>query len=79
MNFNVYVRKNTGQCVNKMAADLHRSRNSIVNEALEEWLLRHSKTVWPKDFFDFEPIDDVPDFKKLRKDLKRTTSRDPLK
>lgn len=78
MNFNVYLKKGTGERVTKIAKSLHRSRNSIVNEALEEWLSNHTKTKWPKNFFDFSPILDAPDFKSLRNDLKDNITEDPL-
>ena len=78
MNFNVYVNRKTGDRVTKVAKFLHRSRNSIINEALEEWLGKHTKTKWPKDFFDFDPIEDVPNFKALRHDLKDNLSEVPL-
>lgn len=78
MNFNVYVKKNTGERVTKVARALHRSRNSIVNEAIEEWLGKHTQAKWPEGFFDFDPIDDVPDFKALRRDLKDNIPEDPL-
>lgn len=78
MNFNVYVNKENGKRVTQIAKALHRSRNSIVNEALDEWLKKHTKTKWPKTFFDFSPIDDVPDFKSLREELKNNISEDPL-
>lgn len=79
MNFNVYLNKNTGERVTKIAKSLHRSRNSIINEALEEWLGKHTQAKWPKDFFDFAPIEDTPDFKVLRNDLKDNLPEDPLK
>lgn len=78
MNFNVYLKKDTGQKVTQIAKKLHRSRNSIVNEALEEWLGKHTKARWPKNFFDFSPIKDTPDFKSFRNDLKDSVSEDPL-
>lgn len=78
MNFNVYLKKQTGEKVTKIAKSLHRSRNSIVNEALEEWLSKHTKTEWPPDFFNFSPIYDVPDFKEFRNDLQNNISEDPL-
>lgn len=78
MNFNVYLNKGTGERVTKAAKTLHRSRNSIVNEALEEWLNKHTQTKWPKNFFNFSPIKDTPDFKSLRKELKENPSEDPL-
>lgn len=78
MNFNVYLNKGTGEKITLLAKSLHRSRNSIINEALEEWLSSHTQTSWPKDFFDFLPIEDLPDFKGLRQDLKDHISEDPL-
>jgi hypothetical protein len=78
MNFNIYLNKRTGERVTQAAKSLHRSRNSIINEALEEWLGKHIKTKWPKHFFEFSPIEDVPDFKSLRNDLKDNIKEDPL-
>lgn len=77
MNFNIYLNKKTGERVKKIAKQLRRSRNSIVTEALEEWLSNHDLRKWPKNFFDFNAIDDVPDFKALRDDLKKLPE-DPL-
>lgn len=70
MNFNIYVNKAVGEKLTHMAEVLHRSRNSIISEAIEEWLQRHNNRKWPKNFFDFDAVDDVPDFKELRKELK---------
>lgn len=78
MNFNVYLNKETGEKVTRIAKTLRRSRNSIVKEALEEWLCKHTNTKWPKNFFDFSPIEDTPDFKSLRNDLKDNITEDPL-
>lgn len=65
MNFNIYVNKDIGKKIIKVAEDQHRSHDSIINEALEEWLSHHTTEQWPKDFFDFTPIEDVPDFKAM--------------
>lgn len=78
MNFNVYLREEMGSKIKKAAKKLHRSRNSIITEALDEWLEKHYNTHWPKDFFDFEPLEDVSDFKEFRKDLTNNVSEDPL-
>lgn len=49
---------------------LHTSKNSIVREALEEWINRHNlHSSWPPHFFDFEPIKEVPHFSAYRKEL----------
>lgn len=78
MNFNIYLNKDMGAALNRVAKDQHRSRNSIISEALEEWLHNHAKARWPADFFEFAPIDDVPDFKGLRNELS-TPLEDPLR
>lgn len=78
MNFNVYLKDEVGGKLAKAAKRLHRSRNSIINEAISEWLDNHSPSGWVKGFFDFEPISDVPDFKELRKDLSHNIKEDPL-
>lgn len=77
MNFNIYINKTTGEKITKLAKKMHRSRNSIVNEALEQWLTSHTPTKWPAHFFEFSPITDVPDFKEMRKEFKEI-SEDPL-
>lgn len=77
MNFNVYLGKKTGEHLNKVAKKMHRSRNSIVNEALEQWLAANAQDQWPKSFFDFDPIDDTPDFKASRDEL-GNVDEDPL-
>lgn len=78
MNFNIYLKKGTGERITRAAKSFHRTRNSIVNEALDEWLEKHTKIEWPENFFDFPPIEDMPDFKGLRKELKNNISEDPL-
>lgn len=78
MNFNIYLKEEMGSKVTKAAKKLHRSRNSIINEAVEEWLDKHYPSQWSKGFFDFDPIRDVPDFKELRRDLNNNILEDPL-
>jgi len=64
--------------VTNAAKKLYRSRNSITNEAVEEWLDRHGSSEWPKGFFSFEPISDIPDFREFRMDLINNVSEDPF-
>lgn len=77
MNFNVYVNKNLGQKLARATKRFHRTRNSIISEALEEWMREHEKSSWPKGFFDFEPVEGVEDFKVYRQDL-GSIKEDPL-
>lgn len=78
MKLNIYLKEETRNKINKAAKKLHRSRNSIINEALDEWLEKHFPSQWPQGFFDFEPITDVPDFKEFRKELTHNITEDPL-
>jgi len=78
LNFNLYLNKKIGEKVMKAAKEMQRSRNSIISEAVEEWLGKHISSKWPNDFFSFKPIEDVPDFKALRDDLAELTDKDPL-
>ncbi|MBA3720872.1 MAG: hypothetical protein H0W88_00550 [Parachlamydiaceae bacterium] len=71
MIFKITLNKEIRDKVTKIANDLHCSCDSIINEALEDWLEKHSKRNWPKNFFEFSQIEDVPDFKALRSDLKK--------
>ena len=77
MTFSIYVHKELSRKIMRLTKSLGRSRNSIINEALEEWLSKHTSKKWPKGFFDFEPIEDVPDFEVLRK--AKAPTKDPLK
>jgi hypothetical protein len=69
INFNIYLPKKTAIQLTRIAKTMRRSKSSIITEALEEWMEKHTHSRWPKGFFDFEPIDDVPDFKEMRKDF----------
>lgn len=77
MNISIYVRREIAEKMAKIAKKTHRSRNSIVAEALDEWLDKHCKPHWPKHFFDFEPLDDNVRFDEFRKGLSEI-SEDPL-
>lgn len=47
-------------------------------KSLGRILEKHTQSNWPSGFFDFEPVNDVPDFKALRKDLKKNVKKAPL-
>jgi post-segregation antitoxin (ccd killing protein) len=70
MNLTVYVDKEIAEKVKKLARSRNCSRSAIVNEALREWLKSNSSQRWPKRFFDFEALSEVPDFKSFRRYLK---------
>lgn len=66
MKFSVHINNDTAACIKIMGKTLHRSRNSIVQEALDEWIKVHTSEQWPNEF---DSIQDLPDFKNPRKDL----------
>lgn len=78
MNFNIYVPKEIGFKLSQAAKALHCSRNAIVTEAINQWLQKHTSPNWPATFFDFAPLQDVPNFKALRSDLADVSNEDPL-
>lgn len=61
MNFNIYLSKDLGSKISHIAKAQRRSHNSIISEALEAWIRENEDDNWPSGFFDFEPIDDVPE------------------
>jgi len=52
MNFNFSVSKPVAEYVAKTARNLKRSEDSIVKEALEDWLLKNYSCVWPDSYFE---------------------------
>lgn len=71
MNFNVYINDQLYQELENHRLLLGKSRNSIVTEALIEWVNCHKQTKWPKNFFKFnkDMMELYPDTKLLRKGL----------
>lgn len=53
------------------------SLNFIIRQAISEQIEKHVPSQWPKHYFDFEPIIDIPDFRAFRKHLKEQQD-DPL-
>ncbi len=78
MKFNIYLKPEIGHKVTLIAKRLNRSQNSIINEALKEWLDRHFLSQWSEGFFDFEPITNIPDFKESQKELNKDIPEDPF-
>lgn len=71
MNFNIYVNDQLYQELESYRQSLGKSRNSVVTEALMEWINHHKQKKWPRDFFKFTEttIGLYPDAKELRKGL----------
>lgn len=70
MNFSVYLPQKIANKLSLLAQQHHTSKNAIIREALEEWFTHHyPKSQWSSHFFDFAPIEDVPDFSSYRNEL----------
>jgi predicted transcriptional regulator len=77
MNFNIYLDDETGQLLNKVAKKSGESRNSLVRQAVSEWLKRQGKPQWPREVLAFEGMADMPLFEASR-DRLRPPVADPL-
>ncbi|MDA9163668.1 ribbon-helix-helix domain-containing protein [Rickettsiaceae bacterium] len=67
MNINIYIEDQLARQLSTFSQKFHRKRNSIVREAIREWLEKHTSTKWPKSILEFEGIKDFPDISELRK------------
>ena len=70
MNLSVYLPQKLVSKISHVAKAQHVSKNSIMKEALEEWIANHCpNSSWPPHFFDFQAVKDVPDFSSYRSEL----------
>lgn len=60
MHFNFYIDDQTGQQLNAAAERFGRSRNSLIREAVEEWIARHMREQWPDAVMKFSGEPDFP-------------------
>ena len=77
MNFNVYVDKETGKRLERLAKARRTSRNALIREAVAQLLDRGADTRWPKVVVDFEGFPEAPRFESSRR-RPRAPRRDPL-
>lgn len=77
MNFNIYLDDETGQHLNRVAKKVGKSRNTLVRQAVSEWLQRQGKPQWPEELLAFQGLADMPPFEASRDSLKPPVS-DPL-
>lgn len=77
MNFNIYVNKQTGERLARMAKKRRTSRNALVREALQHLVAQGSGAQWPRDVLDFQGIRKARPFEATRRKLV-PPSADPL-
>lgn len=69
MNINIYIEDHLAKQLSYYAQKFHKKRNSIIREALNEWLQHRINKTWPESVMEFEGIEDFPDIKELREDI----------
>jgi predicted transcriptional regulator len=69
MNLNIYLEEQLAMQLNSQAVKLHRKKNSIIREAIAEWLNKHSDKCWPKSVIEFEGIEGWNEIDELRINL----------
>ena len=68
MNFNIYIEESLAGQVAKLAKSLDKSRNSIIREALQDWITRQTSSQWSEEVLNFSGIEDFPEFEAQRKE-----------
>lgn len=69
MNFNIYVDKQTGERLARMAKKRRTSRNALIREALQHLVAQGSGAQWPPEVLDFRGIRTSRPFEAARRKL----------
>jgi hypothetical protein len=69
MNIHIYLEDSLARKLTLSAHHMSRKRNSIVREAITNWLDLNSTKTWPESVLNFKGITDFPDTDDLRKNL----------
>jgi hypothetical protein len=77
MNFNVYIDKQTGERLERLAKARRTSRNALIREALAHLLERGTKAEWPPEVLGFQGVPEATPFEDARRKL-GAPRRDPL-
>jgi hypothetical protein len=77
MNFNVYIDKQTGDRLERLARARRTSRNALIREALAHLLERGAKAEWPSEVLGFQGIPKTTPFENARRKL-GAPRRDPF-
>jgi len=69
MNFNVYIDKQTGERLERLAKARRTSRNALIREALAHLLERGAKAEWPPEVLGFQGVPKATPFEDARRKL----------
>jgi metal-responsive CopG/Arc/MetJ family transcriptional regulator len=77
MNVNVYLEDSLAKQLNQCAKNVKKPRNTIIREAVKEWIAHHQVKQWPKSIKEFNGIKKMPAFETYRNELE-LPKEDPL-
>lgn len=76
MTFSVHLEEDVFRELDRIAKESGKTRNSVVRQAVKEWLNQRRRASWPDSIVAFKGIKGFPRAEQLRSDLK--PPRDPL-
>lgn len=71
MNFSVHLDEGLSTALRREAVRRKRPRNSLVTEAIRQWLDKARRATWPPELKDFEPFTDLARFESHRSRKRR--------
>jgi len=77
MNFDLDLEDDVGMRLSRLAEQTGKSRNTLIQEAIADWLERAERKAWPEEVEHFQGIADAPVFEEYREHLAQTLD-DPL-
>lgn len=77
MNINIYIEDRLGKQLNQCAKEVGKSRNTLVREALKEWLNHHAIKHWPSSVLNYKGHKKMPAFESTHHEL-MPPKKDPL-
>jgi hypothetical protein len=69
MGFHIYLEPELQSEIESLCRESGRKRNSVVREALREYVQKRVQQKWPDAVFDFKPDPKLARFESLRGDL----------
>ena len=80
MNIHIYIENNLGEQLQMAAKTMHKTRNLIIREAIQEWLQNHKAAEWPPCIRNFKGLgkEKITRFESHRRELTKP-KEDPFK
>jgi len=78
MNINIYLEETLAKSLNQCVKQTGASRNAIIREAINEWILHHQVKHWPTSILNFKGVAKTPSFESFRDELTPPSDENPL-